>query len=125
MRADTDEQHVRYQQRLLTALEALTNHAPPSPMHHVIGPRPANVRSAAAGGTLLDIAHPSQLVQVTGKRGRWFKVAYRNHLEDRHVEGWVLKHYVLRTDGFDEDNSSSSAAQMMARPTFSRPCHLM
>ena len=50
MRADTDEQHVRYQQRLLTALEALTNHAPPSPMHHVIGPRPANVRSAAAGG---------------------------------------------------------------------------
>ena len=93
-RAAQEEREFR--ERLLAAIEALGAHSPVQHGHYVVGNRAVRVKSAIIGGLPLDMAHPNQLVLVTGKQGRWFKIRYRNHLEDREVEGWVLKHYLVR-----------------------------
>ena len=93
-RAAQEEREFR--ERLLGAIEALGEHSPGQHGHYVVGNRVVRVKSAITGGLPLDTAHPNQLVLVTDKHGRWLKIRYRNHLEDREVEGWVLKHYLIR-----------------------------
>ncbi len=85
-----------FRERLLVAIEALAQRSPGQHGHYVVGNRAVRVKSAISKGLPLDTAHPNQLVLVTAKHGRWLKIRYRNHLEDREVEGWVLKHYVIR-----------------------------
>lgn len=60
----------------------------------VVGERAATVRSLPGSGLKIGEAHTNQEVLVTGKSTRWVKIRYRDHLEAREVEGWVLKHYL-------------------------------
>ena len=103
-RAQSDADLAAFRERLFKALDDVAAHAPVREDLYVVGLRPARVRSAITGGALLDIAHPNQIVTATGKEGRWLKVRYRNHLEDREVEGWVLKHYLIRQAAAESEN---------------------
>lgn len=94
-----DEEERVFRQSLLAALDALAQHSPSQHDVYVIGLRAVPVKSAISGGMLLDTAYPNQVVSSTGKGGRWIKIRYRNHLEEREVEGWVLKHYLVRQQG--------------------------
>lgn len=93
-RAAKEEQ--AYREQLLAAFASLAEHSPNPPDHYVVGPRAVQVKSAISKGGLLDVAHPNQVVAVTGEHSRWIKIRYRNHLEERDVEGWVLKKYLVR-----------------------------
>lgn len=96
-RADQEER--AYRQHLLAAIEALAERSPRQQEHYVVGTRAVRVKSQIRNGIYLDTAHPNQVVVATGKSGRWLKIRYRNHLQDREVEGWVLKHYLVRHPG--------------------------
>lgn len=93
-RADKEEQE--YRERLLAAIGALAKHSPSPQEQYFVGARAVRVKSAISKGMYLDTAHPNQVVVATGDSGRWVKIKYRNHLEERDVEGWVLKHYLIR-----------------------------
>lgn len=95
-RAQAKKEEREYRGRLLTAIGALAAHSPDQPDQYFVVARPVPVRPAISKGGLLDTAYPNQVVVATGKNGRWFKIRYRNHIEDREVEGWVLKHYLIR-----------------------------
>ena len=94
-----------YRERLLAAIEALAEHAPSQVDYYVVGLRSVRVKSSITKGALIDTAHPNQIVLATGKNGRWLKIRYRNNLEDREVEGWVLKHYLIRQTGPGDDGA--------------------
>ena len=102
-RAQSDAELVAFRERLFNALDDMAAHAPVQENSYVVGLRPARLRSAITGGILLDIAHPNQIVTATGKEGRWLKVRYKNHLEGREVEGWVLKHYLIRQAAAEDE----------------------
>lgn len=97
-----NREEAEYRGRLLAAIEALAEHAPSHIDYYVVGLRPVRVKSSITKGALLDTAHPNQIVLATGKNGRWLKIRYRNSLEERDVEGWVLKHYLIRQNLKDE-----------------------
>jgi hypothetical protein len=61
---------------------------------YVVGARPTAVRARPGSGLVLGTAYTNQQVLVTGKSSRWLKVRFRDHLEQRDIEGWVLKHYL-------------------------------
>lgn len=69
----------------------------------VVKERPATIRSLPGEGLTLGTAYPNQEVLVTGKSSRWAKIRYRDHVEDREVEGWVLKHYLYPVGNSDCD----------------------
>lgn len=94
-----------YRERLLAAIEALAEHAPSQVNYYVVGLRSVRVKSSINKGTLIDTAHPNQIVLATGKNGRWLKIRYRNNMEEREVEGWVLKHYLIRQTGPGDDGA--------------------
>lgn len=56
--------------------------------------RPVAVRSRPGGGLVLGAVYPNQQVEITGKHSRWLKVHFRDHIEGREIEGWVLKQYL-------------------------------
>ncbi|WP_282276216.1 hypothetical protein [Stenotrophomonas sp. PS02297] len=95
-RAQAEKEEREYRDRLLAAIGALAAHSPDQPDQYFVVARPVPVRSAISKGGLLDTAHPNQVVVATGKNGRWLKIRYRNHIEGREVEGWALKHYLIR-----------------------------
>lgn len=97
-RAQTQKEEREHRDRLLAAIGALAAHSPNQSDQYFVVTRLVPVRSAISKGGLLDTAHPNQVVVATGKNGRWLKIRYRNHIEDREVEGWVLKHYLIRQD---------------------------
>ena len=86
----------KYHEQLLAAIASLANHSPIPQARFVVGPREVRVKSAISKGLTLDLAYPNQEVIATGEQGRWIKIRYRNHLEERDVEGWVLKKYLTR-----------------------------
>lgn len=100
--ADREEQQFR--DRLLALLEGMQERSPGLLGHYVVGTRAVRVKSAIKAGVYLDTAHPNQVVVATAKSGRWVKIRYRNHLEDREVEGWVLKHYLIRQPASADSN---------------------
>lgn len=92
-RSARDNEEREFRARLLSAFEAAAERCPEQ---YVVGARATPVKSAITRGRQLDTANPNQVVVATGKQGRWVKVKYRNHLEDRDVEGWILKRYLIR-----------------------------
>lgn len=82
--------------RLNRALEVLAGQALDDGVY-VVGARSATVRARPGGGLVLGKAYTNQQVLVTGKSSRWYKVRFRDHLEERDIEGWVLKHYLQPT----------------------------
>lgn len=95
-REHADREESEYRERLLAAIGALAERSPVQQDQYFVGARAVRVKSAISKGVYLDTAHPNQVVLATGKNGRWLKIRYRNHLEDREVEGWVLKHHLIR-----------------------------
>jgi len=94
-----------YRERLISTIEALAERTPDQELiPYVVGPRPAKIKSAISKGLLLGTIHPNQVVLATAHSGRWVKVTYRDHLEERDVEGWVLKHYLIRQAPASADN---------------------
>lgn len=85
-------------ERLSRALEVLAGQALEGEVY-VVGTRSATVRARPGGGLVLGTAYTNQQVLVTGKSSRWYKVRFRDHLEERDIEGWVLKHYLQPTKG--------------------------
>jgi len=63
-----------------------------------VGTRSLTVRSAPGTGYRVGTAHPNQLVEQTGHQGRWLRVRFRDHNEERDIEGWVLKHRLIPTN---------------------------
>lgn len=80
-------------ERLNRALEVLAGQALEQDVY-VVGRSSATVRARPGSGLVLGTAYTNQKVLVTGKSSRWFKVRFRDHLEQRDIEGWVLKHYL-------------------------------
>lgn len=87
-------------ERLSRALEVLAGQALGEDLY-IVGTRSATVRARPGSGLVLGMAYPNQQVLVTQKSSRWLKVRFRDHLEQRDIEGWVLKHYLqpLRKTG--------------------------
>lgn len=80
-------------ERLRRALDVLAGQALEEDVY-VVRARPATVRARPGSGLVLGTAYTNQQVLVTGKTSRWLKVRFRDHLEHRDIEGWVLKHYL-------------------------------
>lgn len=80
-------------ERLSRALEVLAGQALQEGVY-IVGARSATVRARPGSGLVLGTAYTNQQVLVTGKSSRWYKVRFRDHLEERDIEGWVLKHYL-------------------------------
>lgn len=80
-------------ERLRRALDVLAGQALEEDVY-VVGTRPTTVRARPGSGLVLGTAYTNQQVLVTGKSSRWLKVRFRDHLEQRDIEGWVLKHYL-------------------------------
>jgi hypothetical protein len=93
----------KFRERLISTIEALAEHTPTRRAIYVVGARPVRIKSAISGGIYLGIAHPNQIVTVTGRRGRWIKIRFRDSIEERDVEGWVLKHYLIRRQANTDD----------------------
>lgn len=93
-RAQAEERMFR--ERLIATIEALAEHTPAQDTLYVVGTRPVPVKSAIVRGVYLGTAHPNQVVVVTGRNGRWIKIRFRDNLEEREIEGWILKHYLVR-----------------------------
>ncbi|MGY6000040.1 hypothetical protein [Stenotrophomonas maltophilia] len=87
-------------ERLSRALEVLAGQALGEDLY-IVGTRSATVRARPGSGLALGTAYSNQQVLVTQKSSRWLKVRFRDHLEQRDIEGWVLKHYLqpLRKTG--------------------------
>ncbi|WP_243351990.1 SH3 domain-containing protein [Stenotrophomonas acidaminiphila] len=91
-----EERHrevVDVSERLRRALDVLAGQALEEDVY-VVGTRPTTVRARPGSGLVLGTAYTNQQVLVTGKSSRWLKVRFRDHLEQRDIEGWVLKHYL-------------------------------
>lgn len=87
-------------ERLSRALEVLAGQALEGEGEvYVVRTRSAMVRARPGGGLVLGTAYTNQQVLVTGKSSRWLKVRFRDHLEQRDIEGWVLKHYLQPIKG--------------------------
>jgi len=93
-----------YQARMLGLVEKLVQHssraAEVQPQRLVVGRNALTVRSEPGRGYRVGTAHPNQTVVQIAHRGRWLKIRFEDHLEDRTVEGWVLKHR-LKESGSD------------------------
>ena len=85
-----------FRERLISAIEALAERTPDAGLSYVVGSRSTKVKSAISKGDVMGTIHPNQVVLATEHSGRWVKVRYTDHLENRDVEGWVLKHYLIR-----------------------------
>lgn len=94
-----------FRDRLIATIEALVEHTPDQSTLYVVGTRPVPVKSAITRGVFLGTAHPNQVVVVIGRSGRWVKIRFRDNLEERAIEGWVLKHYLIRQPKIDGDTS--------------------
>lgn len=94
--ARTGAEDRAYRDRLISAIDALAQRIPTQQLSYVVGPRSATIRSQPGAGCILGRVHPNQVVTVTEHEGRWMKLTYRDHLGERDVEGWVLKHYLVR-----------------------------
>lgn len=92
-----------FRERLIATIAALVEHAPDQSTHYVVGTRPVPVKSAITRGVFLGTAHPNQLVVVTGRSSRWVKIRFQDNLEERAIEGWVLKHYLVRRPAGERD----------------------
>lgn len=75
----------------------------------VVGERSVTVRSLPGSGERLGTAYTNQEVLVTDKSTRWVKIRFRDHLQAREVEGWVLKHY-LQPIGSSDCGSGTAEA---------------
>lgn len=96
-----------FRKSLLSALESLQDQAPQELALYAVGSRGTHVKSAIHGGIRIGKVHPNQVVVVTGKQGRWVKVRFRDHIEERDIEGWILKHYILRVETSFADKTSA------------------
>ena len=93
-----DQAHVEereFRERLIGTIEALIERAPDQSTIHVVGMRPVPVKSAITKGIFVGTGHPNQVVIVTERKGRWAKIRFWDDLEERTIEGWVLKHYLV------------------------------
>ena len=84
-----------FRARLIGTIEALIERAPDQSTIHVVGVRPVPVKSAITKGIFVGTGHPDQAVIVTERKGRWAKIRFWDDLEERTIEGWVLKHYLV------------------------------
>lgn len=99
-----------FRESLLSALQSLQEQAPREQILYVVGPRNTYVKSTIRGGVRIGQVHPNQLVVVTDKEGRWVKVRFRDYIEEREIEGWILKHYLIRI-GVPSAERTPSVAQ--------------
>lgn len=76
------------------SIKALQQHLDAASPECVVRRRDTSVRSAPGGGYILGRVYPNQPVSLTGTSGRWAKVTYSDHVDDRVVEGWILKQYL-------------------------------
>jgi len=81
------------------SIQRLQDHLVAASPECVVHGKGASVRSRPGEGYVLGRVHPNQVVRVTGKAGRWAKVRYTDHVDDREVEGWMLKHYLKPLSG--------------------------
>lgn len=94
------EQHAtietrEFRARLLGTIHALGAHLPEHRLIYIVGARPVPVKSEISGGVRLTVAEPDQYVVITAQKGRWVRIRYQDQAEGV-VEGWVLKHYLVR-----------------------------
>lgn len=88
-----------FHRHLISTIENLAKHLPDQTVCYVVRTRPVPVKSAITRGIYLGTAYPNQVVTATGRRGRWIKIRFHDNLEEREVEGWVLKQYLMRQSG--------------------------
>lgn len=93
----------KFRERLISTIEALAEHTPSRRVIYVVGERPVRIKSAISRGIYLGTAHPNQVVMATDRRGRWLKIRFRDNIEERDIEGWVLKHYLIRRQANTDD----------------------
>jgi len=94
------------QKSIAQSMDKIAERLSPTINGAIVGTQGLRVRSSPGKGFVVDTVYPNQLVAVTGKHSRWLKVSYRNHVDEREVEGWILKQYVKTKDASAESASS-------------------
>ena len=97
----------QFRERVMSALNELEMHVPEESLPYAVAARITYVKSKIAGGLHVGTVYPNQLVVITAKQGRWVKVKFRDHIEGRDVEGWLLKHYLVRVDAQFKSKAST------------------
>lgn len=92
--AETDAHRRRMLEVMQRLADQATRAASVQPGLVAVGPQPLTVRSKPGAGDRIGVVYPNQVLEQTGHEGRWLKVRFRDHLEERDIEGWVLKHRV-------------------------------
>lgn len=106
--AQRHDESMAVQKSIAQSMDKIAERLSPTINGAIVGTQGLRVRSSPGSGFVVDIVYPNQLVAVTGKHSRWLKVTYRNHVDEREVEGWILKQYVKTKDASAESASSSN-----------------
>jgi hypothetical protein len=91
-----------FREKLISAIESIAERTP-SHAKYVVGTRATEVKSSIVSGTRLGTAYPNQVVISTDQSGRWVKIKFRDNINEQDVEGWVLKHYLVRLRAVEHD----------------------